>query len=694
GSNGLNGGGGAAAGNSYGSRGANDGCGSDSVRDGRAGENGASGANGSNGVTITASTIFSYFWLPTAKSGDGTDGAGGGGGEGGGGGSGGQGGQAGTGGWGAGSSFAMYLHSSVGTSNNTILTPGAVAAGGDGGHGQGGGGNNVNLDGCCITTLPRVFGNTDVGAGGRGGNGGNGGDGADGADGLSVSVQTVAGGSLTPATSGPIANTISTEILEGCQNSEILIVKDGGTWSLTNGGVYINDLNSGSSSYNNNSANAYISFPATGMKSIDINGVAYDGFILINKTRALPVFDATMESGICEGNSFIMSTSTTGDEYEWVIFNDAASTGTPLATFSTSTASWSTPVTGTATDYKVRLRVKTNCCGWSTPVYYSFSTSATLTGSETSTICYEDTLTINGMYYHANNSTGTEVFTNIGPNGCDSTVTINLNVIPEKVGSVTQTICYEDTLTINGTYYHANNASGTEVFTNIGPNGCDSTVTINLTVIPEKVGNVTETICDGDTLFVGNSFYTASVTGGTEVISNIGPNGCDSTVTIDLTVLAPIDVTLINNAAILTSNENGASYVWLDCDNNYAALSGETDQMFEASLNGNYAVEITLGNCVDTSDCETINSVGITELSNDLISIYPNPTNNIVTVSLNNAIGELNYEVRTIEGKIVVKKSNINSDQFTIDLSLESDGIYFLNISSKEDSKVFNIIKQ
>ena len=52
-------------------------------------------------------------------------------------------------------------------------------------------------------------------------------------------------------------------------------------------------------------------------------------------------------------------------------------------------------------------------------------------------------------------------------NNCDSTVTVNLNVIPAKTGSVTTTICSTGSVVVNGTTYNAANPTGTEVFTNV-----------------------------------------------------------------------------------------------------------------------------------------------------------------------------------------------------------------------------------
>ncbi len=317
-----------------------------------------------------------------------------------------------------------------------------------------------------------------------------------------------------------------------------------------------------------------------------------------------------------------------------------------------------------------------------------------LTGSETSTICNTDSVVVNGTTYNAANPSGVEVFTNVGPNGCDSTVTINLNVLPALTGSLTSTICNNDSIVVNGTTYNAANPTGVEVFTNVGPNNCDSTVTVNLTVLPALTGSVTSTICNTDSIVVNGTTYNAANPTGVEVFTNVGPNGCDSTVTINLTVLPAIDVTVTNNSPSLTSNESGAVYQWLDCDNSFAMLTGETNQIFTASANGNYAVEVTVGGCVDTSACESVHNVGIDE--NDLfggVNIFPNPAKNIINVTLE-GINKANLTVYKIDGTLVYQNNGVAKDQTTIDLSGYSKGVYFLKLEANDQTKVYKVIKQ
>ena len=71
----------------------------------------------------------------------------------------------------------------------------------------------------------------------------------------------------------------------------------------------------------------------------------------------------------------------------------------------------------------------------------------------------------------------------------------------------------------------------------------------------------------------------------------------------DLCAKAELDSTVTVNFNSITSNENGASYQWLDCANDYAEITGATAKTFPVAINGTYAVAIKKGECRDTSRC-------------------------------------------------------------------------------------------
>jgi len=145
---------------------------------------------------------------------------------------------------------------------------------------------------------------------------------------------------------------------------------------------------------------------------------------------------------------------------------------------------------------------------------------------------------IGGVTYDETNTSGTEVPAGTGSNGCDSTVSVNLTFLPNATGTLTYNGCEGDgyAATVNGMLYNESNTNGVEVISGGAANGCDSTVTIDLTFLPNATGTLTYDGCEGDgyAATVNGVVYNESNANGLEVILGGASNGCDSTVSINL----------------------------------------------------------------------------------------------------------------------------------------------------------------
>lgn len=193
----------------------------------------------------------------------------------------------------------------------------------------------------------------------------------------------------------------------------------------------------------------------------------------------------------------------------------------------------------------------------------------------------------------------------------------------------------------------------------------------------------------GNYLGGGSTYTTMALTANTTFYAQdstaAGPS--TSRTAIAVTVNAAIDVSTSVNGTTIMATATGATYQWLDCNNGNAAISSATSQNFTPSANGNYAVEITVGSCSDTSTCVAINTVGIDENKNELISIYPNPSRGQFTIELNEPA---QVEIIDAIGKIVFSQQ-VNSGKQLINLESEN-GIYFLKITSSEKQRTERII--
>lgn len=186
--------------------------------------------------------------------------------------------------------------------------------------------------------------------------------------------------------------------------------------------------------------------------------------------------------------------------------------------------------------------------------------------------------------------------------------------------------------------------------------------------------------CDSYTWINGNT-YNENNTSATFTTANA--NGCDSIVTLNLTINDNDGIVTIAQDDVLTTTNTTGNYQWLQCDNNFSIIPNATSSTFTATASGLYAVEITENGCVDTSTCAQVVFAGLNnELLSNEIEIFPNPSSGPITVLSNGQLQIESINVISIEGKII---ETIESTQSFEQINLEhSPGIYFLQINLSE----------
>ena len=118
-----------------------------------------------------------------------------------------------------------------------------------------------------------------------------------------------------------------------------------------------------------------------------------------------------------------------------------------------------------------------------------------------------------------------------GIGGCDSIVQLQLQILPEAASSLDRTICLGDTVWLGDESYFE-----TGVYSQIlmASTGCDSTITLHLSVLQPVTVEVDTAICAGDTLFVGAIPFWSS---GSYTVSLQSVWGCDSIVQLLLDII-------------------------------------------------------------------------------------------------------------------------------------------------------------
>jgi len=306
-------------------------------------------------------------------------------------------------------------------------------------------------------------------------------------------------------------------------------------------------------------------------------------------------------------------------------------------------------------------------------------------GIDTKVACDSYTWPLNSTTYTSSTNTPTVTLTNAA--NCDSVVTLDLIITNSTAGTDTQTAC-DSFLWIDGNAYTASNNTATHTLTNAA--NCDSVVTLDLIITNSTAGTDIQSACDSYLWIDGNT-YTVSNNSATHTLTNAA--GCDSVVTLNLTINT-VDSSVTQNGIILTADAAGAGYQWLDCDNSFSIISGETNQSFTTTANGNFAVEITLNGCVDTSACYSVTSVGIIENSfgNGLL-IYPNPTGGNFSIDLGSNYQTVTITMTDVNGKVILSKTYNESQLLNLKLE-EPAGVYLLTIDSGEKKTVIRLINE
>jgi hypothetical protein len=329
------------------------------------------------------------------------------------------------------------------------------------------------------------------------------------------------------------------------------------------------------------------------------NSVACDSVVTLNLT-VLPTSVATISASICPGGSYVFNgvVLTVAGTYLDTLVNyvgcDSFLT-LNLSARATSTGSITTSICpggsfifngSVVTTAGTYLDTLTNAAGCDSVVTLNLTIRPTSTGTITTSICAGRSYLFNGI-----NRTAAGVYLDTFANyvGCDSVVTLNLSIRPTSTGTISASIC-------SGTSYLFNGVNRTlagaylDTFTNYV--GCDSVVTLNLTVLPTSSRAFSVNLCPGGSYFYNGVNRTVT---GTYLDTFTNYLGCDSVVTLNLLIYAPVtrtqNITICNPATIIVGSHTYSSAgTFKDTFVNYVGC----DSVVTTNLTVNYPINVTL----------------------------------------------------------------------------------------------------
>lgn len=163
-----------------------------------------------------------------------------------------------------------------------------------------------------------------------------------------------------------------------------------------------------------------------------------------------------------------------------------------------------------------------------------------------------------------------------------------------------------------------------------------------------------------------------------------------------MVTIKSLDLSTYVNGDTIFANQDSATYQWVDCNNLFTAIPGETNQNYIATTNGDYAVIITYDGCTDTSACVNMVVTSLEDHNKKFdIAIYPNPNNGNFKIRISNSVSEIETQIMNIHGQVIRREDLlITSSSYSkdIDLSGLPGGVYFLRLRSNEAIKILKIV--
>jgi len=400
-----------------------------------------------------------------------------------------------------------------------------------------------------------------------------------------------------------------------------------------------------------------------------------DSIVETNLTLTVPNVDTTLAI-----NGDTLTGNPSNQNYEWI--NCATGLLVPGATSNLFVA----PYTG---DFKAKITSINGCSAFSS-CFHLIKICPQNNTQQSITICLGDSVQVGNNWY-STSGTFTNIF--LTANGCDSVVTsiINQTIIDTALAVSADTVYansnyvnYEWINCTNGLSIQSSNSNSFIIpFTGnfrvkiTSNNGCNAnSPCITVTASCQQINaQQSITICDGDSLQVGNNWYSIA---GNFNDSLLTANGCDSIVTTILSETI-IDTSLVLIGDTLVAILGYANYEWIDCITGMT-ISSEASNTLMAPYSGIFKAAITtINGCVLETYCMPLVITGnksINSNPNEII-IYPNPSNGEFSFNDNKNIN--NVEVYNILGEQILTQGN----QKLINLSEFARGIYYARINGE-----------
>ncbi len=140
---------------------------------------------------------------------------------------------------------------------------------------------------------------------------------------------------------------------------------------------------------------------------------------------------------------------------------------------------------------------------------------------------------------------------------------------------------------------------------------------------------------------------------------------------------------ITQSSSVLTAEQAGVNYQWINCTNGNVNIAGANSQSYTPSSNGFYAVELSNSNCSYTSSCLFYNVVGIKEVEQlPIFKMYPNPTNGQLVIETDQIQMGSSLQIIDLAGNLILERK-IRKPKETVNLENLAKGLYFVRYKNE-----------
>tara|TARA_B110001450_G_scaffold50448_1_gene47072 strand:+ start:51 stop:3458 length:3408 start_codon:yes stop_codon:yes gene_type:complete len=223
--------------------------------------------------------------------------------------------------------------------------------------------------------------------------------------------------------------------------------------------------------------------------------------------------------------------------------------------------------------------------------------------------------------------------------------------------------------------------SGIYSNTLISVDGCDSTIIIDLDIVNSTTQTFFYKLCQNDSIFINNNMYLSPGVYYDIILDSLG---CNDTLIYDITsVNNPTASISLSNDTLFGNGSGGIqpySYMW---------NTSEISSFIIANNSGLYSLVITdVNNCMSDTASYIVNFLSFNKELYNGFNAYPNPTDENITISIENYSVNIKTEVFDLIGNRLQ-----TTNETTISLRDYARGIYILKVSYRDKVEEMKVIK-